>query len=171
MSKSRSKKSNVKPCQQCRCILEDRCLCKGGLSHFFLISYIGSRYSKISNTNYWCWHSTVNSGFKKVHFSFRELFDFRKIYVVNLKTSCPKKKPYVLCSWICNLKSFLNREFTAVQKAMKAKNGKEVQLRLRHNVVKSYLKTNSWFWCRCSCGQVVMDFESEPKNRSNFWFQ
>ena len=37
--------------------------------------------------------STVNSRFKKVHFSFLNqwLFDLRKIYVVNLKTDRPKK--------------------------------------------------------------------------------
>ena len=35
--------------------------------------------------------STVNSRFKKVHFSFLKLFDLRKIYVVNLNTGCQKK--------------------------------------------------------------------------------
>jgi tricorn protease-like protein len=41
---------------------------------------------------------TVKSRFKKVHFSLilnRELFDLSKIYVVNLKTGCPKKISYV----------------------------------------------------------------------------
>ena len=37
------------------------------------------------------------------------LFDLRKIYVVNLKTSFFKKMSYV-CRWICKLKSFLNRD-------------------------------------------------------------
>ena len=42
--------------------------------------------------------STVNSRFKRnsiFPFLNRELFDFRKIYVVNLKTGRPKKMPYV----------------------------------------------------------------------------
>ena len=41
--------------------------------------------------------TTVNSPFKKVHFPFlnRELFDSRKIYVMNLNTARPKKMPYV----------------------------------------------------------------------------
>ena len=34
----------------------------------------------------------VNSQFKKINFSFLfELSDLRKIYVLNLKTGCPKK--------------------------------------------------------------------------------
>ena len=41
--------------------------------------------------------NTVKSWFKKVIFSFlnQDLFDLRKIYVVNLKTGCPQKMPYV----------------------------------------------------------------------------
>ena len=41
--------------------------------------------------------SAVNSWFKKVHFPFlhQELFDLRKIYVVNLRTGRPKKTLYV----------------------------------------------------------------------------
>ena len=35
----------------------------------------------------------------------RGLFDLKKIYVVNLKTGCPKKMPYVG-------ESFLNQKFT-----------------------------------------------------------
>ena len=44
-----------------------------------------------------CFYYTVNSRFKKVRFSFlnQELFDLRKIYVVNLKTGGSKKMPYV----------------------------------------------------------------------------
>ena len=40
---------------------------------------------------------TVNSWFKKVRFSFLKsrVFDLRKIYVMNLKTSLPKKMPYL----------------------------------------------------------------------------
>ena len=41
----------------------------------------------------------------------RESFDLRKIYVVNLKTACLKNMPYVH-KWICNLRYFLNQEFT-----------------------------------------------------------
>ena len=40
--------------------------------------------------------STGKSLFKKHHsFLNRELYDLRKIYVLNLKTGCTKKMPYV----------------------------------------------------------------------------
>jgi hypothetical protein len=41
----------------------------------------------------------------------RELFDLRKIYVVNLKTGRLKKLPYV-GEFATYLRPFLNREFT-----------------------------------------------------------
>ena len=47
---------------------------------------------------------TINSRFKKVIFPFlnQELFDLRKIYVVNLKTGHPKKMPYGTYSEVPN---------------------------------------------------------------------
>ena len=57
---------------------------------------------------------TVNSRFKKVHFSF-----LKSRVVWCKKDLCSESKnrsseKNALCSWICNLRSFLNREFTVL---------------------------------------------------------
>ena len=56
-------------------------------------------------------HGTVNSRFKKVHFSF-----LKSRVVWFKKDLCSESKNWLseknaLCRWICNLRSFLNREF------------------------------------------------------------
>ena len=91
-------------------------------NYYYFFNSVSSQKFK-SGQIFWTWIKSgisaiklaplckVNSRFKKVHFSLflnRELFDFRKIYVVNLKTVCRKKN--------CNLRSFLNREFTVFPK-------------------------------------------------------
>jgi hypothetical protein len=61
-------------------------------------------------------HCIKNSLIMKVYFPFLnwEMFDLRKIYVLNLKNGRSKKMPYV--DWICNMRSFLNQEFTVLLK-------------------------------------------------------
>ena len=58
---------------------------------------------------------TVNSQFKKVHFSFLRSRDLRKIYICSESKDRLSEKN-ALCRWICNLRSFLNREFTVLGK-------------------------------------------------------
>ena len=55
---------------------------------------------------------TVNSRFKKVHFSFLKsrVVWFKKDLCSESKNRSSEKN--ALCRWICNLRSFLNREFT-----------------------------------------------------------
>ena len=57
---------------------------------------------------------TVNSRFKKVHFSFLKsrVVWFRKDLCSESKNQLSEKN--ALCRWICNLRSFLNREFTVI---------------------------------------------------------
>ena len=60
------------------------------------------------------WGSTVNSRFKKVHFSFLKsrVVWFKKDLCSESKNRSSEK--YTLCMWICNLRSFLNRESTVL---------------------------------------------------------
>ena len=59
----------------------------------------------------WKW-DTVNSWFKKVHFSFLKsrVVWFKKDLCSESKNRLSEKN--ALCRWIWNLRSFLNREFT-----------------------------------------------------------
>ena len=58
--------------------------------------------------------NTVNSWFKKVHFSFLNLrvVWFKKDLCSEFKNLSSEKN--ALCRWICNLRSLLNREFTVL---------------------------------------------------------
>ena len=63
--------------------------------------------------------ATVKSWFKKVHFFFLKsrLVWFKKDLCSESKNWTPQKN--ALCRWICNLRSFLNREFTFVGEEIK----------------------------------------------------
>ena len=66
--------------------------------------------------------NTVNSRFKKVHFSSLKsrVVWFKKDLCSESKNRLSEKN--ALCRWICNLRSFLNREFTVSDNIMSKKN-------------------------------------------------
>ena len=59
---------------------------------------------------------TVNSRFKKLHFSFLKssVVWFKKDFWYESKIRSSEKKS--LCRWICKLRSFLNQEFTVLRR-------------------------------------------------------
>ena len=78
--------------------------------NYLIISW----FQLLLKPEFWSVSSTVNSRFKKVNFSFLKsrVVWFKKNLWSDSK-NWPSEKN-VLCRWICNLRSFLNREFTVV---------------------------------------------------------
>ena len=68
------------------------------------------------NINPFWLYNTVNSRFKKVQFSFlKSRVVWSKKYLCSESKNQSSKKN-ALCRWICNLRSFLNREFTVLMR-------------------------------------------------------
>ena len=83
-----------------------------------LVSYYGhpnnSDWADRPNKLWGIFGSTVNSQFKKVYFFFlkSKVVWFKKDLCSESKNRSSEKN--ALCRWICNLRSFLNREFTVL---------------------------------------------------------
>ena len=93
-------------------ICDYSCSENGSLNKAFYTSSWGEKISyQISNTlNY----NTVNSRFKKFNFSFLKsrVVWFKKNLYSESKNRSTEKNAW--CRWICNLISFLNREFSVL---------------------------------------------------------